>query len=170
MLPTVAKPNKREKNVADHQQRLLKSDKQLSMHGDQSTDVEQESTCSASIKTCLNLPAERKEEEGVSVFGVGRGGEYETPNSTRGNQGNVPVARGFVTVVLRQLSIDSLALAPTTTVPGRKVTLAYMGFMACTVAGEPRLRKLPDPPGKGGPRPSRLPGVIDCCDPILSGP
>ena len=109
MLPTVAKPDKREKSVADHQQRLLKSDKQLSMHGDQLTDVEQERTCSASIKTCLNLPAERKEEEGVSALGVGRGGEYETPNSTRGNQGNVPIARGFVTVVLRQLSIDSLA-------------------------------------------------------------
>jgi hypothetical protein len=99
MLPTFAKPDKKEKNVADHQQRLLKSDKQLSMHGDQLTDVEQESDL---------LSFNQKEEEGVLALRVGRGGEYETPNSTTGNQGNVPVARGFVTVVLRQLSIDSL--------------------------------------------------------------
>jgi hypothetical protein len=65
-------------------------------------------TCSASIKTCLDLPAERREEEGASALGVRREGEYETPNSIRGNPRNVLVARGFVRVVLRQLSIDSL--------------------------------------------------------------
>jgi hypothetical protein len=66
MLPTFAKPDKKEKSVADHQQRLLKSDKQLSMHGDQLTDVEQESDL-LSFNQNLPEPASRTKGRRRSV-------------------------------------------------------------------------------------------------------
>lgn len=96
-----------ERVFAGNQQRLEKG-KRLGIHESAWVTSNKRETSSASIVMCLNLPAERRigKERGRQTYdtewSMRRQTVYEETN------GDVPVAQGFETTVLRFLSTHSL--------------------------------------------------------------
>jgi hypothetical protein len=72
------------------------------------TSSRKRETSSASIQKCLNLPAERRmeKERGRQTYDTGSGLRRQTVYEE--TNGELPVAQGFETMVLRRSSTHSL--------------------------------------------------------------
>jgi hypothetical protein len=92
---------------AGNQQRLKKGSR-LGIHESAWVTSNKRVTSSATIKMCLNLPAERRKgkERGCQTYDTGLSMRRQTVYVE--TNGDVPVAHGFGTTVLRRLSSHSL--------------------------------------------------------------